>query len=353
MRIKLMLATVGLVLLSLLIAVSCAKSSAPAPSAPAPIEKVINLSYVDHDPPMGLWPAIISNPWIEEIEKSTNGRIKFNHQFLGAYGPPGEHWNLTMNRTVDASSTTPMYAPGVFPLCELMGLPGTGITSAETLDYVMHDLYLNNEYYQKELKGNKVLFFGSGAPQWIHTKKPIHTLEDFKGMKIGTMGANASKIVELLGGTPVSMLAPDMYLAVQKGIVDGALIMNEGLRAFKLWEVVKYTVMVDLNPFSLFYFINWDTWNSLPPDLKDTMQVICDSWNEKAGKAVDKADAGVIDEGKKQGMEFYGPPPEEQARWSKNLEPMLVDWAKQMESKGIPGQQIVDEVKSLAKKYQK
>ena len=65
-----------------------------------------------------------------------------------------------------------------------------------------------NKFKPKEFDDVKVLWFHSQGPVLVHTKsKPIHKLEDLKGLKMRTYGSNA-KLMAYLGGAPVAMPIP-------------------------------------------------------------------------------------------------------------------------------------------------
>ena len=72
----------------------------------------------------------------------------------------------------------------------------------------------------KALENVKVLYLHAHGPGLLHTKKPVKTLEDLKGMKIRSTGFSA-KVVEALGAVPVAMPQGETYEALSKGIVDG------------------------------------------------------------------------------------------------------------------------------------
>ena len=54
--------------------------------------------------------------------------------------------------------------------------------------------------------------------------KPVRSIEDLRGLKIRVPSRNSGLVVEAWGATPVSMPAPEIYNAMQTGVVDGAMI---------------------------------------------------------------------------------------------------------------------------------
>ncbi len=107
------------------------------------------------------------------------------------------------------------------------------------------------------------------------TLKPVKTMEDLKGMKIRTIAGPSVDMLKALGAVPVVMPMPDVYMALQKGTLDGVMADWEPIQGFRFHEVAKYVTTNTPFSYSLFTLImNKDKFNSLPrkpgPPLKNT-----------------------------------------------------------------------------------
>ena len=88
-----------------------------------------------------------------------------------------------------------------------------------------------------------VCYLFAHGPGLLHTAtKPVHTLEEVKGLKIRATGTS-QLIVRAFGAAPVAMSQGEAYDALAKGIVDGTLVPMEALEGFKQAEVLKYTTL--------------------------------------------------------------------------------------------------------------
>jgi TRAP-type C4-dicarboxylate transport system substrate-binding protein len=101
----------------------------------------------------------------------------------------------------------------------------------------------------------------------------VKTMEDLKGVKIRSHGTSA-KVVKALGGTPVAMPMPELYQALQKGVVDGGLYPMEVNKGWKMADVIDFcTLDLPIAYTSTFYVVmNKDKWNSLPKDVQATIR---------------------------------------------------------------------------------
>lgn len=74
-----------------------------------------------------------------------------------------------------------------------------------------------------------------------NSKRPIHTLADFKGLKIRVIGAPVFiDTFSALGTQPVPMPFPELYSAMETGTVDGQDNPALAIQALKFYEVQKY-----------------------------------------------------------------------------------------------------------------
>lgn len=290
-------------------------------------------------------------PWGKELEAASNGGIKITNFHSASLGPSSEHWDLAVKGLTDVSWHLTLLSAGLFPLTDLVTIPSTGIHSAEKMNLVLWDLYHNNKYFQKEYQDAKVLFFCGGPPQWYWANKPIKSMQDIKGLRIGSTGGPAIEAIKLHGGTPNFFLPMDMYLSLQKGTIDGVAFIAEGVLAFKLGEIAKYGCAINLCTFPALVAMNHKFFEKLPADLKKVVEEVSNKWSAKAGRIVDESNLHSAKILKDQGVEIYEPSEAEQKVWWDALEPMLGGWVKSIEGKGLPGREILDEVLALSAKY--
>jgi TRAP-type C4-dicarboxylate transport system substrate-binding protein len=183
---------------------------------------------------------------------------------------------------------------------------------------------LSNAVYRKfqpkELDDVKVMFFHGTGPTIFHTKKPVRTLEDLKGMKIRTTGLGA-KIVAALGATPVAMPMGDTYDALSKGVVEGSTAPIASLEGFKWGEVVKYTTENFGSAYTTIFFVvmNKKTWNSVTPDNQKIIEQVNEEWIEKMGRYGTNMILAAWDFALKLGNQIIPLSKEEDEKWVQKL----------------------------------
>jgi len=107
----------------------------------------------------------------------------------------------------------------------------------------------------------------------VYSKKPIRTVEDFKGLKIRSTGIPA-EVFKKAGATPVFFPGEELYQALQTGVCDAA--HWGGVAAgweMRFQEVCKYIIRPFFaNITNCEIFVNLKEWNQLPDDLKMVME---------------------------------------------------------------------------------
>lgn len=124
---------------------------------------------------------------------------------------------------------------------------------------------------QEELK--RIRCKGLG---WIHYgtadlifKSPVSNIEDLRGKRVRSYGQVISYFLQSLGTAPTMMSSGEMYDALQKGTIDGAMSGITSFNSRKLYEVAKYVPDVEIAPVVPFMtIVNLKFYNSLPADIQ-------------------------------------------------------------------------------------
>ncbi len=121
------------------------------------------------------------------------------------------------------------------------------------------------------------------------TKKPVVNPEDIKGMMIRGPGAMIATL-EFLGAVPASMASSEVYDAVAKGALDGAVAGWSTFYSRKWYEVTDYFTG-PVKSASWVSFMNLDTWNGLPKDVQNMLMEVgkeIEEWSFEQAIAFDK-----------------------------------------------------------------
>ncbi len=285
-------------------------------------------------------------PFVNGVEERTEGRVKFEVYSADQLVKTADFFDAVVNGVIDMAPLSPGYDPGKLRLAQVWALPfafPSNMAVAESLPEFAAILD-PEQYEQYNLKIMSHLFL-SNYHLW-NTKRPIKTAEDLKGLKIRGTGGVASKALDMLGATSISMVTTEQYDALAKGTIDGTELAPPSVVSYKLSEVMKYGTEAWMCTGGSPYMINLDTWNSLPKDIQEI-------WMEEVNKQslhwagwLDDNNDSLCKQLATEGIEMYKLTPEERARWKEICQPIWDDYAA---TNGEVGKKLLDLVEKWSK----
>ena len=242
----------------------------------------------------------------EEVPKRTGGRVQVEMILGGALGGFAEQPDNIKQRVFDMGMLPIGYHPAKTPLWQVGEMPGI------TNSIYAHNMALVDLAEHPSMKAElevrwnqKILFPGSMDTFEILTREPIKSVDDLRGYSIRAI-AMASKVLGKLGARVSAIRGPDVYSAMERGVVRGAVFPVDTFVDRNLHTLADNLV---LSGQLGFYFglvtINLDTWKSLPADIQQVILKVSDEAIERniklyldanlaAKKAYEKAGTNII-----------------------------------------------------------
>ncbi len=109
--------------------------------------------------------------------------------------------------------------------------------------------------------------------QWVTSKKPKKTLNDFDGFKVRVMGSKL--LVEdykSFGASPTPMGYGEVYSGLQMGLIEGQVNPLFAIYSMKFYEVQDYLTQIWAEPFVGIPTVNKQFFDSLPQETQDKMR---------------------------------------------------------------------------------
>ncbi len=127
-----------------------------------------------------------------------------------------------------------------------------------------------------------------------------------KGKKIRAMVSSTSmEMIELMGGSPVSMASSETYTSLQQGIVDGAENTELALTVDKHEEIVKSYTYTEHQYSPDIYIISTKTWDSLSPEQQDYLRECLVKLNDNFVSKYNQMMEDAIEEAEGEGVTVY------------------------------------------------
>ena len=180
----------------------------------------------------------------QEVEKGTKGRIIIKNFFSGSLGGERESIESVQLGTQELTGTSTGPIPNFVPAVKILDIPFLFRDKAHAravLDGPIGQAMLK----EFDSKGFKALAWSeNGVRHMTNNKRPINLPDDLKGLKMRTM-ENPVHVAAYKGFGIITtpMAFPEVFTALQQGVVDGQENPLSVIMAAKFEQVQKYMTL--------------------------------------------------------------------------------------------------------------
>lgn len=285
------------------------------------------------------------------VTERTGGRVEFEIYPAESLVTGSESLSVCSVGGVDLTSAYAAYEAGKLPFNASIGMLPFAWKYEDTPE-AYYDMGLRELQVPELTAYNLYPLFclADWAQEWMFREPGVFTtLEKCKGVKVRSFGGVCDVVIDYLGAVPVLTSSSEVYMAGQRGVIDGCSHTITSYFAYHEDEVFPYIVWSDAWSLTGTSVINLDVWQALSPDVKEVFEetaVEITSWLNDEEKASGKASLDkALEEGR---VHIYELPAEEKARWLERLSPY---YDKLVEDWGERGQKAVDMVEYYQKRY--
>jgi TRAP-type C4-dicarboxylate transport system substrate-binding protein len=275
-------------------------------------------------------------PWSEQVKEVTDGRVKVTMFYSNALFKPKDALKAIASRVGDIGIVLPSYNRNKLLMNTVMEQPMVAGEKALVNSEVMWELYQSVPEMQNELKEVKVLWVYMNPAFQLHfSKKNVATLNDLQNTVVSAGGTTQTQIVRALGASPEAMPMVNVFLAMQKGVVEGCFLPYAPLRTQKIANLVKYHTNANLMAVTFFIAVNKGVWDKISPQDQKAIEAISGlTAAQKCGQVFDKAQQRDTAWMQEKGHTFVALSAEQQQMWATKVNPIRQTWIKDAKAKG-------------------
>lgn len=317
--------------------------------------KPIELKFAHYSSPGHPMLEGIAKPWAKMIEEKTNGKVKITIYPAQTLCKMRDTYDAVVSGIADIGYGLTLITPGRFMLSNVITIPFAPWTSSSELASQVEQKLYDEGRFGKELSDVKLIFFYTTPPSTIFINKLVRSTDDAKGVRLVLHPHTAEgEGLKAVGFTPVMIPTPEIYLGMQRGVVDGMMLTWESCAGRKMYEVAKYAIDPKITTVPFYYIMNLKKWNSLPPDVKKAIDSLSGTWGAKfAGKRTDvsneEAKNKVVAPKLKEVIKLS---PDELKKWHKAGEKAREWWIADVQKKGLPGREIYNNAVRITKELE-
>lgn len=265
----------------------------------------------------------------------------------GTIGSTKDHLTLMRTGVVDMGQVVPSNQPTQLPLSAVADLPGISEDPCAALDALMPMMREGGILYEEEFKklGVRPLFTMPIVGYELVTKgKQVESAADLKGELLRSAGGISDRVLKHFDAAPVNIPGSEMYEAISRGTVTGALMAPLSIPEYGLEDVVHYaTNGADLLTLTSGFGISIETWEELTPEQQEVFDGASLLAQTEGCQAQIEADERVNQVLVDSGVELTEISPEQREAWVAHLEPVHEEWMSVLEARGTPSREVYAE----------
>lgn len=283
--------------------------------------------------------------WMKRAEELSGGTIKFTHYPAEQLVKARALFGAISSGTIDAGYIANGYFTDKLPLNGVADIPGAISTSAHGSKAYWSLLNEKGPLREEYLAGKvmPLAFIVMPPYQMVLRNGRIDELKNLRGLKIRSGGGIQNLTIEAVGATPVAMAAPETYLGIQRGTLDGTLLAAISLKPYKLHEVTKsITQGIPFGSPAIGIGMNLDKFNALPEEIRKALVQAGHDTVTHLARYLDNQIAAAEKELIGAGMTVYSPPPAVITEIQGKLGGVAEDWAKRIRDRGLPADDVLE-----------
>jgi TRAP-type C4-dicarboxylate transport system substrate-binding protein len=156
-------------------------------------------------------------------------------------------------------------------------------------------------------------------------KKPLLTLEDFKGVKIRGFGKPADFALESLGASTSAMPGPEVYNALQTGVLDAGLTDLSAAVSRRFYEVQKFATVTPALTVYFHLYVNPQWWGRLQPAQRQALEAAARKAEQDAITITEETAGRAVEELRAKGMTVKVHNAAEAAVWKDAMQKPVMD----------------------------
>lgn len=298
-----------------------------------------------------------TNEMVETLQSDEAKELGIGLEYYasGQLGDQKDMVSILRSGVADIAPVSPAYVGPELQLSNIGDLPGYVGNANAGASAIMDLLDDDGILYRSEWepRGIRALWAAS-IPHYeaMTAKKQVTRPNDLTGATIRSTGGAADRAVDFVGAAGVSMPLGEMYEAISRGTVDGTLASPVSVASYRLGEVLDYSTNgARLGAFTVTYAVSSETWDKLNDRQRDFITQASEKAQVGAASQVEKAQTDGLKQMKGEGVEFHDVTDEERPMWNKMVEPVIDGWSNDLEKRGLPAAEVVDEYETAIAKY--
>jgi len=283
----------------------------------------------------------------DEVEKRTQGRVKFKYYPGGVMGSDKSVMRKIRVGQLQGGAVTPGAIASVYPSASIYTVPML-FSSYDEVNYV-------RERTDKEIvagiEKNGFVTFGlsDGGFAYLMSNEPVRSLKDLQGKKVWIPEDDKIllAVFQDMGITPIQLPISDVYTGLQTGLIDTVGISPIGAVAFQWHTKTRYLTDIPLLYLNGMMIVSKKAFNKIKPADQKIVREVYGNVFRKLNVQNQKDNIAAKAALKKQGIQFVSINSSERSVMQKHIDSATVGLVKE----GAFSGKLLGEIKKVRDSY--
>lgn len=280
--------------------------------------------------------------WIDEVEKATQGRVKFVPHYAGSLVSTNETFKALRDGAVPAGVPSIAALTGQMPSMAYLEAIGSIPNDASRVVDALTSLrpVLEDQFRKTNVE---YLWSQSASELGVVCRQGhVRTVKDWKNRKVRGAGRWQAEQIRAIGGSAVATDPSEQYLALQNRTLDCVLSVAIFASSLKLYEVAPKITMLGVSVNLIPVLVNKPIFDKLLEGDRAAIRRLSIEAEKRSAEHLDKMTEDALAHMKSQKADIYRLNAKERAEFLKGISPAFT---KMDAEGGATGKQIADIVK--------
>jgi TRAP-type C4-dicarboxylate transport system substrate-binding protein len=258
----------------------------------------------------------VAMAFAEEVRAATGGRAQISVLPGGAVVAPTELLDTVRSGLLDGQFAAPSWFASKDAGFALLGDTGATFTSVDQRDRFFTEgngVELGRRLYERFGLYYLDQFHWPG--EHIPSRRALHTVEDLRGLKIRCPPGMIAEVFGRAGASVVNLPLPELFNALQSGVVDAADQANPGLNyTVGLYRSARFSIAANHSMPTCEMSFNRRRWDGLPGEVRAAIEAGCKRMSAAHKAAIEREDAEALEKMRAEGITIIEWPASETAR---------------------------------------
>ena len=309
--------------------------------------ETIDVTTVAGHPPVFLWVKTLSESFIPAVDaalEDSDITIDWTEAYGGTLAKVGGEMEAMEDGLAQVGIVSSLFEPSLLSLQNVTYVTPFGSPDVDLVLSTVDGMHEEIPAMRKLWEDLDLEYLGGGfglEDYLLMTTFPVTGLADLQGRKINAPGPAVNWLKDT-GAVGVSGNLTTYYNDIQTGVAEGVIVFPTAAAAAKLHEVAPYVTRVHFGAQFAGGIVAKKSWfDEQDPVVQDALRKGASVFASAYRQGLEVRVAGAFKAMEEGGAQISELSEDERSTWATTLPNVAMDWAKDLDGKGLPGTEVL------------